>query len=104
MDAPEVSAPPPNIVQFGMRSEQASVLLTVQNVMLACRALGLGTCPTTLHMVHEDELKKLLGIPDEANTYVMLPIGYPIDKIGPVGRKPVEEVTYRDEWGANWPG
>ena len=96
--------PPPNVVKFGMRSEPASVLFAVQNIMLACRAFGLGTCPTTLHVLHEDEMKKLLGIPDEANTFVMLPIGYPIDKIGPVGRKPVGEVTYRDEWGANWPG
>ena len=104
MDPTTDNEPTPNLVQFGMRSEQASVLPAVQNILLACRALGLGTCPTTLHLIHEDELKELLGIPAEANTFVMMPIGYPIDKFGPVIRKPVEQVTYRDEWGTNWPG
>ena len=96
--------PPPNVVKFGERSEPAGVLLAVQNIMLACRAFGLGTCPTTLHLLHEDALKQLLGIPEEVKTFVMLPIGYPIDKIGPVSRLPVEEVTYRDTWDNNWPG
>lgn len=96
--------PPPNVMKFGERSEPASVLLAVQNIMLACRAFELGTCPTTLHVLHEDELKQLLGIPEEVKTFMMLPIGYPINKIGPVRRLPVEEVTYRDSWGENWPG
>lgn len=96
--------PPPNVQNWMAKSEPASVLLAVQNIMLACRAYGLATCPTTVHIIHEDEVKKLLGMPDGASTFMLLPIGYPIDKIGPVRRKPVEEVTFRDQWGNNWPG
>ena len=96
--------PPPNVVKFGERSECASILLAVQNIMLACRAFELGTCPTTLHVLHEDEVKALLDIPEEVKTFVMMPIGYPNDKIGPVKRYPVEDVTFRDGWGKRWPG
>src|SRR3990170_8725782 len=42
----------------------ASIYPAVQNLMLAARALGLGTTLTTLHPAHEDEVKQLLGIPD----------------------------------------
>ena len=96
--------PPPNVVKFAERSEPASILFAVQNIMLACRAFELGTCPTTLHVLHEDEVKELLDIPEEVKTFVMMPIGYPTDRIGPVGRYPVEDVTYRDGWGNAWPG
>ena len=96
--------PPANVLKFMERSEPAGILLAVQNIMLACRAFGLATCPTTLHLVHEDEVKDLLGIPEEAKTFMMLPIGYPNDKIGPVRRYPVEDVTFRDTWGVSWPG
>lgn len=96
--------PPPDIAKFTERSAPAGVLLAVQNMMLACRAHRLGTVPTTTHLLYEDEVKELLGIPPEVDTFVLLPIGYPIDKIGPVTRKPVEEVTFRNEWGNNWPG
>ena len=96
--------PPANVLRFMERSEPAGILLAVQNIMLACRAFGLATCPTTLHLVHEEEVKDLLGIPEEAKTFMMLPIGYPNDKIGPVRRYPVEDVTFRDTWGVSWPG
>lgn len=103
-ETPPDFEPPPNLVKFGERSDHASILLAAQNIILACRAHGLGTCPTTLHVLHEDELRELLGIPEHAKTFLMMPIGYPIDKIGPVNRYPVEDVTFRDGWGNGWPG
>jgi nitroreductase len=33
----------------------------MQNIILACRALGLGTLITTNHIRYEDEVKALLG-------------------------------------------
>ena len=31
--------------------------------------------------------------------YALLPIGYPLGRFGPVGRKPLEDAVYRDRWG-----
>lgn len=71
----------------------------VQNILLACRALGLGAALTTMHQVFEDELHERFEIPIEYGVVVTIPIGYPLGKFGPVRRKPAENVTYFDRWG-----
>jgi nitroreductase len=86
------------------RIRGASIYPAVQNIILTCRAFGLGTTITTNHIRCEGEVKALLGIPDDVLTYALMPIGYPEDKFGPVKRRPVSEVTFADHWGAAWPG
>jgi len=80
----------------------ASIYPAVQNIILACRALGLGTVLTTNHLVYEDEVKAVLGIPPDVQTYGLMPIGYPRGKFGPVKRKPVSEVAHLDSWDKSW--
>jgi nitroreductase len=77
----------------------ASIYPAVQNLILACRAVGLGTCLTTNHMLFEDEVKKALGLPPAYRTFALLPIGYPVDNFGPVKRKPLSEVVALDKFG-----
>ena len=71
----------------------------VQNILLACRAVGLGAALTTMHQVFEDELCERFAIPDDYGVVVTIPIGYPLGKFGPVSRRPAEELTYFDKWG-----
>lgn len=71
----------------------------VQNILLACRALGLGAALTTMHQVFEDELHAHFGIPDTYGVVVTMPIGYPMGRFGPVTRIPAEEKTFLDHWG-----
>jgi len=78
----------------------ASVYPAVQNMVLACRALGLGTTLTTRHMLHQKEADKALGLPDGVHSYAILPIGWPMGKFGPVRRAPLASVVYQDRWGA----
>jgi len=33
-----------------------------------------------------------------------MPIGYPLEKYGPLARRPVLEVTFAERWGEKWPG
>ncbi len=73
-------------------------------MILASRALGLGTVLTFLHALYEDDVKQVLGLPAEIRTYALLPIGYPRDKFGPVTRKPTREVTCLNRYGNPWPG
>ncbi len=77
----------------------ASIYPAVQNLMLAARALGLGTALTTLHKLHEADVKQLLGIPDDVETMALIPVGRPKGQFGPVKRMPVEKVVYWDGWG-----
>jgi nitroreductase len=78
----------------------ASVFPAVQNILLAARGLGLGATLTTLHLLYEDEIKAEFGIPADTETVALIPLGYPEGKYGPTGRRPVDEVTYWDRWGA----
>lgn len=76
----------------------ASIYPAVQNLMLAARAIGLGTALTTLHRLHEAEVKELLGIPDGVETMAMIPVGWPKGKFGTPARLPVEKVVFWDGW------
>jgi len=77
----------------------ASIYPAVQNLMLAARAIGLGTALTTLHKMHEADVKQLLGIPDDVETMALIPVGRPKGQFGPVNRMPAEKVVYWDGWG-----
>jgi nitroreductase len=81
----------------------ASIYPAVQNLMLAARALGLGTALTTLHRLHEGEVKQLLGVPDDVETMAMIPVGWPRGKFGVPSRMPAEKVSYWDSWGTTRP-
>ena len=75
----------------------------VQNMLLAARALGLGATLTTLFQYAEDA-EEMLGLPDDARSYAILPIGYPLGNFGPVAPVLLEEVVFADRWGEKWSG
>lgn len=104
---PSREALPPEVdydaeMAYADRIRGASIYPAVQNILLACRALGLGTVLTTNHLRCEAELKTLLGIPDEVQSFALMPIGWPLQNFGPLTRKPVHEVAYADRWGEAW--
>jgi len=78
----------------------ASIYPAVQNIILTCRALGLGTVLTTNHTIAEDEIKEVLGLPAEVRTFGLMPIGYPEHNFGPVKRRPLAEVAMIDHYGS----
>jgi len=78
---------------------EASVFPGVQNLMLAARALGLGTTLTTIHRCNEEKVKALLAIPEDVNTFCMIPVGYPLGRWAEAPRRPVRELAYWDAWG-----
>jgi nitroreductase len=84
------------------RIRGASIYPAVQNIILACRALGLGTTITTNHIRCEDEVREVLGIPAEVQTFAMMPIGFPLGRFGPLSRRPLREVVTADRWGQPW--
>src|SRR5215475_12948099 len=84
------------------RTERAragsSVFPAVQNLMLAARALGLGTTLTTIHIGDEGSVREILGIPEDVQTFAIIPVGYPLGRWGEARRRPVSEVSYWDGW------
>ena len=90
---------PPQLAAKLARLSGSSIYPAVQNMLLACRALGLGATLTTVCSLYDDELRAVLHLPSDISTYALLPIGYPLGKFGPVKRMAVEEVTCVDRWG-----
>src|SRR5271154_3049118 len=86
------------------RISASSIYPAVQNIILACRAFGLGTVLTTIHTFYEDETRKILNLPADVQSYALMPVGYPRGKHGPISRKPLNEVACLDTFGKPWPG
>ena len=84
---PMAGAPPklPPEVAAAMKSQArisgSSIYPAVQNIILACRGLGLGTVLTTIHTFFEDEVKQILGLPPEVQTYALMPIRISAGKV-----------------------
>ena len=57
-------------------SVYGSILPAVWSLMLALRARGLGSAWTSLHLMHEGEVAKLLGIPETVTQAALLPVAY----------------------------
>ncbi|MGQ0848862.1 MAG: nitroreductase family protein [Actinomycetota bacterium] len=70
-----------------------------QNLMLAARALGVASCPVTLHRSNDAAL--VLGLPPDVRTRYAVSLGYPADGAGPArlsGRKPFDEIVHWERY------
>ena len=56
---------------------ERAIYPAVQNMLLAARALGLGATRTTLLQYEEEDGEAMLGLPENARSYAILPIGCP---------------------------
>ena len=66
----------------------------IQNVLLACRAVGLGASLTTVHLTFGRELDAWLGLPENCPTCAMLPIGWPRGDYWQPPRRSVDECLF----------
>jgi len=78
---------------------------SVQNLLLAARAEGLGTALTTLLCAVEPQVKALLAIPEDVATAAMIPLGYPAKPFPKrLTRAPLETLCFGDAYGTPlWP-
>ena len=71
-----------------------------QNIMLAADALGIATCPITLH--RDEVAAEVLVLPEGRRCRYAVTVGYPGESAAPGkmgGRKPVEELLHRNRYG-----
>ena len=81
----------------------SSIFPAAQNILLAANALGLASLMSNLPIFAPGgTFAKAIGLPEHIVPLATLPIGYPASKLGKPRRKPIEEVTSRDRFGAAW--
>lgn len=104
--ADEMKDAPAIILTLGARGGDAyAVLPAVQNLMLAARALGIGSLPTLLHPQVMDRVHALLDIPADAVLHFVVPLGYPRSPraFAPGPRLPTSQTTFLNRWGGPVP-
>ena len=77
-----------------------SVIPAAWSFMLAARARGLGTCWTTLHLMHERAVAEIIGLPyDEVTQIALIPVAYTKGtEFKPAPRRPMAGVVHFESW------
>ena len=84
---------------LGQASVYGSILPAAWSFMLALRARGLGAAWTTLHLAFEQDVAKLLGIPDHITQTALLPVAYTTGGDFKLARRlPATQLTHWDHW------
>jgi nitroreductase len=76
-----------------------SIYPSVQNLLLAARAMGLGASLITLPLWSKSSARRILGLPHSVTPCAVVPLGWPLGRYGPTTRRPVVEVTHLDAFG-----
>jgi nitroreductase len=85
--------------QLSVASFYGSVFPAVQNLLLGCRATGLGASIQTLPIWNIRATRKILGLPRSMNPVCIIPIGWAKGRYGPTTRRPIGEVVHLDHYG-----
>ena len=80
-------------------SYYGSIYPSVQNLLLAARAMGLGASLITLPLWSTTMARRTLGLPISVQPCCMVPLGWPRGRYGPTTRKPVGQVVHLDQYG-----
>lgn len=86
-------------------SYYGSIFPSVQNLLLAARAAGLGAALITLPLWSTFSVRRILGLPRSVTPCAVIPIGWPVGNYGPTVRRPVGDVVSLDRFGNKpWAG
>jgi len=88
---------------FNFGATYGSIFPAIELMMLAARALGIGTAMTTMLSSREPETKSILGVPEQYQLIALVPMGYPAEGFKRPLRKPVFPRIHDGRWDRAWP-
>jgi len=68
----------------------------IQNIHLAACSLGLATC--WVGAFKEEDVRKILDIPDRVRPVALVPVGYPAEKPSPPLRRPLSQIIHYEKF------
>tara|TARA_R110002110_G_scaffold202924_2_gene414058 strand:- start:735 stop:1388 length:654 start_codon:yes stop_codon:yes gene_type:complete len=69
----------------------------IQNILLACRAVGLGASLTTSHLARGKEIDQVLGLSEKTPSIALIPIGWPLGKYGRPTRRSIDTCFFENQ-------
>jgi nitroreductase len=72
--------------------------IAVEHLMLAAEAEGLGTC--WIGAFYEEQVREILGVPDDVKILALTPVGYPATEKVIRKRKELSEIVMHEKWEA----
>ena len=72
-------------------------MIAIEHMILAATALGYGTC--WIGAFDEDEVRRILKIPEDLTAIAILPIGVSDESPPPRPRKPLREIFFKESYG-----
>jgi nitroreductase len=91
---PRIPFPP-----IAATSYYGSIYPSVQNLLLAARAAGLGAALITLPLWSTFLARRALGLPWSVAPCAVVPLGWPRGRYGKTTRRPVGDVVHVDRYG-----
>ncbi len=85
-----------HVMSCGQLCYPIDVAISVDQMTLKAEEEGLGTC--WVGAFYEDEVKKILGIPDDIRVVELLTLGYPADIPPPRPRLPMSDIVRYERW------
>ena len=86
-----VALEPEEVMSSGVPNYAVDLAIAIDHMTLVAVEEGLGTC--WVGAFSQEEVKKVLGIPEKYKVVVLLPLGFPADKPQPKSRKNLEEIV-----------
>jgi len=78
----------------------ADTVIAIDHLILAARNEGLGSC--WIGAVHDDQVAKIIGAPDDVDVLMVVPIGYPAGETAfneKCSRAPLEQICFNERYG-----
>jgi nitroreductase len=89
----------PPFPSIAAASLYGSIFPSVQNLLLAARAAGLGAALITLPLWSRFLARRALGLPFTITPCAVIPMGWPKGRYGTTTRKPIGDVVSLDRYG-----
>jgi len=96
-----VSLNPENIMGSGVPAYAVDLAIALDHISLAAVEEDLGTC--WIGAFSQEEVKKILNVPDKYRVAALMPLGMPYDEPGVKSRKSLKELVCYDNFSGEEP-
>lgn len=91
-----VALEPERVMTCGVPTYAVDLAIAVDHITLAAVHQGLGSC--WIGAFYQEDVKKILEIPDEYKVAALLTLGYPRDQARFKNRKSLDEIVCYEKW------